>query len=320
MPFQPQTKQWTGSAAVLLVHGIGNVRQGDYPDLVAAVQKLLGAASATTTIYQLVYDGINDWFADKTQLATLLDKAKELLKLKIGDAELSQTVADYAGDVLWPVLSLSARAALKEGYMAQLTQIVKDGTAAGVPAADQSLSIITHSLGCFHTYEALHAAAKYQRYALQPASDGVRFANVIFMASPVQLIRTVSDGLGSLVPNRRWMETASGEQLTQPGEQTQDVGFVKSVDRWVSITGSLDPVGGHLFRKKLDWAYMEVPGQISLIDDEQMLNINTKAELVAALKSSLQHGAAPDIKPNDPHSWIAYVNRNATQLNKWLVG
>ena len=189
MSFELQSHQWPARRAVLLVHGIGNAKPGDYTQLVGEVNAALGAEAANTAIYQLWYDQVNDWFAAKTDLAHLISVAVKALADRIGDSEIGEVVAESAGDVLWPVLSANARAAAREAFLAQVKQMVQDGVASGVPARRQKLSIICHSLGCFHTYEALHHAALFPSHALQPATHEVVFDNVVFMASPVQLIR-----------------------------------------------------------------------------------------------------------------------------------
>ncbi len=263
---------------------------------------------------------MNDWFASKNNLGSLLQQAITSLSGKIDDPELGETMADVLGDVLWPVLVADARAAVREAFLAQLKQIVMDGVAAGVPARDQRLSIICHSLGCFHTYEVLHHAAASSSHLLQPATHGVRFRNVIFMASPVQLIRTVADAMGSAVPNRRWLYTAQGETLSIPEQQKTLGGSVKSVDNWVSITGELDPVGGWFFRQRADWACMQVPGEAPcVVDDQRALNIGSKAELRAAMLQCMRDRQPPFIALNNPHSWDAYVDRHATLLRQWVM-
>ena len=42
MPFQPMRQQWPSDHAILLVHGVGNARPGDYAALVQEVTTLLG--------------------------------------------------------------------------------------------------------------------------------------------------------------------------------------------------------------------------------------------------------------------------------------
>lgn len=318
MPLPVQSQSWPGHRAVLLVHGIGNAKPGDYAELVEHVRDALGPAAADTAIYQLFYDQVNDWFASKTQLADLLRRARAAMSGQINDPELGDVIAEVCGDVLWPVLLSEARAAVREVYLRQLKQIVQDGVASGVRARDQHLSIICHSLGCFHTYEVLHHAAISSSHELQPASHGVQFANVIFMASPVQLIRTVANSLGNLVPNRRWLYTVQGDALSIPSEASE-LGAKPSVRNWVSITGNLDPVGGHFFRARADWAAMQVPGQETIVDNQSSLNIASKADLAQTLRLSLREQQPPQISPTNPHSWENYVTRNAHRLQQLIV-
>lgn len=321
MPIELQTQQWPAGArrAILLVHGVGNAGPGDYQALVADVKLMLGDEAERTVIYQLWYDQVNDWFAAKTNLGDLLGSAVAALRSEINDPELGESIAETVGDVLWPVLLADARTAVREAYVAQLKQVVLDGINAGVPARRQQLSIICHSLGCFYTYEALHHIALFPSHALQPATHEVRFANVIFMASPVQLIRTVADRLGSLVPNRRWLYTVQGDSLLIPFETTLTGLQLPSVRRWVSITGNLDPVGGFFFRNKAPWAYMNVPGQESRVDDQSALNIASKQELAQLLRDSRRTMRPPLITASNPHSWENYVRLNSGELRQWIA-
>jgi hypothetical protein len=318
MPFQPQTIAWPANRAILLVHGVGNAKPGDYDNLVAAVRAALGAEAPQFAIYTLYYDMFNDWFAEKTALAQQLGDTLGFLKGKLDGSSLADTMAEVVGDVLWPVLSQSARTVVREAYLAQIKQIVRDGIAAGHRSKVQKLSIICHSLGCFHTYEVLHTAARFHTHGLQPITDGVRFHNAIFMASPVQLIRSVARQLKGLVP-KRWLATLDDAGLSQPSETGMGQ-TVKSVKNWVSITGALDPVGGHFLRRKADWAYMDVPGQRSIIDSQTWLNLDNDGDLINVLRNALRDLEAPQFGINNPHSWEAYVDRHAADIHDWMVG
>lgn len=320
MSFELQSHRWPARRAVLLVHGIGNAAPGDYTQLVAEVNAMLGAEAANTAIYQLWYDQVNDWFAAKTDLAHLISVAVNTLAERIDDSEIGAAIAESAGDVLWPVLSANARAAAREAFLAQVKQMVQDGVASGVPARRQKLSIICHSLGCFHTYEALHHAALFPTHVLQPATHEVTFENVVFMASPVQMIRTVAGAMGNLVPNKRWLYSVRDEGLAIPSETTLSGTIVPSVKRWVSITGDLDPVGGHFFKRKAPWAYMDVAGQDSRIDKQDALNITSKQQLAQVLRASLRERQPPAIAASNPHSWENYVRLNTGELRQWIAG
>jgi pimeloyl-ACP methyl ester carboxylesterase len=197
-----------------------------------------------------------------------------------------------------------------------------DGINAGVMATKQKISIICHSLGCFHTYEAIHYAVNHPEHNLTPATDGFRFANIIYMASPVQLIRTIAYELGMMVPDG--LATMDPVGLYCPWETGLDQKKVYSVKKWVSISGDLDPVAGFLFHKKMNWAYMNVPaqngfdGQEPIIDKQTWLNISTEEALMKALLAALDPNSPPDIKINNPHSWEGYVKHHQEGLKKWL--
>lgn len=93
----------------------------------------------------------------------------------------------------------------------------------------------------------LHTIATEPAHTLQSLTDGIRFRSVVFMASPVQLIRTVGQAVSGLVPPN--LATLATSGIGNPFEQALGVTRT-AVERWVSITGDLDPIGGHFVRRK----------------------------------------------------------------------
>ena len=318
MPSKPQSLTWPSDRAVLLVHGVGNAKPGDYQDLVALVKQALGSDAGDFAIYQLYYNAINNWFKEKTALADRFQQMVTALKMGVNDTELSESLAEYAGDVLWPVMSTSARFAVRQAYLAQLKQIVLDGVDAGVLRVDQRITIIAHSLGCFYTYEVLHDAATLVSHRLQPRTHAVRFANVILMASPVQLIRSAGEVLGAAIPKKSDLAVCDDAGLAIPAE-THAGGRTTCTDNWISITGELDPVGGWFFRRKAPWAYMDIPGQTSIIDPQTLLDIGSKQDLATLLAEGVFEKKPPDISIANPHSWEGYVARHEQELKQWLT-
>jgi hypothetical protein len=319
MPFTPQSQLWPGTRAILLVHGIGDAStgmDGAFPG--DSVQKILGDEADEIAIYRLNYDFINDWLATKVQFANGIKALKEAVKGKLGADDSSAMIADYSGDVLWPILSLDIRFAVRDAFLAQLQQIQIDrGESAlsrGQDPLDYQTTIIAHSLGCFHTYEGLTAAATEPSHALRPASDLVTFDSVILMASPVQLIRTVAGIIGPVVPDKSSLATLANP-LAIPSE-TRKGKTVFCTKDFISITGTHDPVGGHLLGKKLDWAYMDIPGQHSVIVSQLLLDIDTSAGTASALAHAFANGG-PSLK--DPHSWTAYIETQAKLLRGVLL-
>jgi len=314
MTFQPQSMFWRGTRAILLVHGIGDAsagKEGTFPTEV--LDGALGDEAANVSIYRLNYDFINDWLAAKVNFQAGIAALKAALKLKFGDDDSSATIADYAGDVLWPVLSAELRFALRDAFLAQLQQIQIDrGESAlerGDDPLDYQVTIIAHSLGCFHTYEGLTAAAQEPSHALRPASDLVTFDSVILMASPVQLIRTVAGTIGPIIPDADTLATISAP-LAIPSENRRGR-VTPCTSDFISVTGTHDPVGGFLLGRKLDWAYMDIPGQRSVIVPQRALDIDTKEGTALALAKAFATGGP---KANDPHSWSAYIESQAKLL------
>jgi len=317
-----QTQDWPSDKAVLFVHGVGNATPGppgSYDSLVQQLKVVLGNDAKDFAFYFLYYDQINNWFATKTQAAALVSSFFGALKARAAGEKVADTAADFAGDVVWPILITAARFAVRAAYLAQLQQIIEDGKKKIGNARDLRLSIICHSLGCFHTYEILHEIATDSSQGLSPV-DGVIIENVVHMAPPVQLIRTVAQDLGAAVPNRGSLHCLSGAALSIPYTQV-GTDRIPSVKNWVSITGNLDPVGGYFFRHRADWAYMKVADQKSFVDEQQALkNIRTEAELEAVLKNSLREKSPPKIEPQNPHDWSTYVANHASELRTWLAG
>ena len=313
----PQSQKWQSDRALLLVHGIGNARPGDYGALVAQLTNILAKQPKPYAIYVFYYDQVNDWFAQKNSAPLVVSSLVGSLRKGLDATRLGNVVADFLGDVIWPILLLDARDAVRTALLRQLQQIVLDGKQAGVRQPSQHLSIIAHSMGCFHVFETLHAAAKSTSEGLAPATDGVQFDNVIFMASPVQVIRSATASIRALVPRASDLTCLSAPTLEMPSEDDGTGTRIPSAKQTISVTGNLDPVGGYFFRKQLPWGYMNLPNQKSLIDQQEWVDIN-EAELAGILQASLRDHAPPSITPENPHDWSAYVARHAADLNQWL--
>lgn len=313
----PQSQKWPADRALLLVHGIGNARPGDYGALVAQLTNVLAKQAKQYAIYVFYYDQVNDWFAQKGSAPLVVSSLVSSLRKGLDATKLGNVVADFLGDVIWPILLLDARDAVRTALLRQLQQIVLDGKQAGVRQPAQHLSIIAHSMGCFHVFETLHAAAKSTSQGLAPATDGVQFDNVIFMASPVQVIRSATESIRALVPRASDLTCLSALTLAMPSEDDGTGTLIPSAKQTISVTGNLDPVGGYYFRKPLPWGYMNLPNQKSLIDQQEWVDIN-ESELAGILQSSLREHAPPAITPENPHDWSAYVARHAVDLNQWL--
>ena len=314
MPFVPQSIRWPGTRAVLLVHGIGNAsvgQAGSFP--IDALKRALGDEEPNVAIYSINYDFINDWVATKINFQAGITALKAALALKLGNAAADATIAESVGDVLWPVLSADLRLAVRDALIAQLDQIQLDRAISALEAGDDPLdyqvSIVAHSLGCFHTYEVLTAIAKEPAHQLRPASDLVTFDSVILMASPVQLIRTVAGAINALVPDVNTLATLS-KPLAIPSE-TRSGKVVACTKDFISITGTHDPVGGHLLGQKLTWAYMDIQGQVSIVVPQHLLNINSRDSTALALASAVAAGGA---QLNDPHAWGGYIDSQAKQM------
>lgn len=320
MSFVPQQQTWKGDRAIVLIHGVGDYKKGDYNKLLDALKTAVGATLwDKTAVYTVFYDLLNDWVKEKTQAANLCKELVDRLKVHFETSDLGKVAAEAAGDVLWPVLELDARSAIRDAIIAQLQQAVLDGRRSGVRTRDQKIMIVAHSLGCFHTYEVLGTMAADPSYRMQPIADAVQFHSVVLMASPVQLIRSVAGWLGRLVPDSDDLFCLRHTRLELPGMINDAGRFVPSTRRFVSLTGNMDPVGGYLHGARLDWGYMSIVGQESVIDAQDAI-LPSKADLITALRAALadQKKGLP-FRPGNPHDWVAYVERNAKAVKEWLA-
>jgi hypothetical protein len=317
----PQTQKWPDRHAVLFVHGVGNARPGDYAPLVDQLETILGDDARKFAMYFLYYDQINEWFSQKAQARIEFARLVQAIGRRMDGSSLGNVIADFGGDVLFPVLLPDSRLAVRSAVLQQLQQIVLDGKAANVQPRNQHISVIAHSMGCFHVYEALTYAAATPAEGLGPASGGIVLDNLIFMASPVQLIRTVGRELGNAVPQPESIFSVSSAALEIPWEPGGENEPVRCAKQTIAIAGNLDPVGGYFFRDQLDWAYMNLPGQVAFIDQEQVAAVSgsEKLSLAAILQDALQRGGPPKITPENPHDWSAYVARHANDLRQWLL-
>ncbi|MDB5047616.1 MAG: hypothetical protein JWO30_687 [Fibrobacteres bacterium] len=323
MGWKPQSQTWPRQTAVLFIHGIGSAKPGHYDSLLQLFDKSIGPGPAQGIAkYCIYYDDLNDWFQDKVGLASQLTALQGFLRQEAAaetDPGFGAAVAAYLGDVLLPILNEAARISVRDRILAQLQQIRLDGHKSGVQYQNQKISIVCHSMGCFHTYEALHAAATDPDLKLMPISDLMQFRSVLFMASPVQLIRTVAQKIGALVPKGH-LAVLSDQGIFRPFETNVVTGQAEYCARnWVSIAGNLDPVGGNFFKKLVPWAYMSPQGQESIIDDQGFLNIKDKMELIGILSDIALKGEGSAEILRDPHSWNNYVANHATRITQWIA-
>ncbi len=326
MPFKPVSiTNWPADRAVLFVHGIGNASEGGISSFpIDEFKTALGADAKRFAIYTLNYDFINDWLATKTQLAANLLVLKKAIAKGFGSDALAGAIAEYAGDIFWPVLSADIRLAVRDAFVAQAEQIQIDRGEAALARGDDpreyQVSIIAHSLGCLHTYELLAATANDPHYHLQPFTDHARWQSVFLMASPVQLIRTVGNGIRSTIPDIDSLACLSKSDLAVPAEDDGET-ITSCTRQFVSIAGTMDPVGGYLLGKKQKWAYMDLglPKKDAVIDPETLIGNDPTASLMQTLQTGARGAMSGNASINDPHSWSQYVVRNAAKLREALL-
>lgn len=318
MPPIVPSQAWPGDSALLLVHGVGSYTRADYDGLIAALKTAVGPARwGQLAVYTALYDEVNDWFVEKLQAGALVSSLTQGLRGIFGGADLGAAAAEGAGDVVWPVLSGNARLALRDLILSSMRRMVMDGDAAIPLRRHQKYYLVCHSLGCFHTYEALCAATSDPTHALQPVNDDVHFKSVVMMASPVQLIRTVAGRIHGLVPDGLACLDPGG--LAIPSQRKGAGGVDPIAERFVSLTGNLDPVGGYLFRDRLAGAYMDIPGVESIVEDQQLLGLDTRTKLADALRDARALPGGLSLTPQNPHDWSGYVSRNAARVSGWLA-
>jgi hypothetical protein len=325
MPFKVQSKTWPEDRALLLVHGVGDYRPGDYDRLKTALSDALGPDEwARFAIYEMFWDPISDWFQNRLGAADKFGRLLGALRGFFDASEAGRWCAEGVGDVIWPILVLDAREALRDACVLQIQQMIKDGRSkAGgrkpTPRPDMKLHVLCHSLGCFHAYEALSAAATSETLELSTRSTGIQFESVIFFASPVQLIRSAASALGGFVPRASRLFCLREQHLAIPGYQKANGQFIPYARRMLSITGDLDPVGGHLARRKLDWAYMNLIGTDRFVEHQEIGHLDTDMDLATLIRDSVAGNRRWTVTPNNPHDWIAYVEHNADRVRHWVL-
>lgn len=320
MPFTPQSRKWPSDRALMLVHGIGDYHEGDYDRLERALESALGdEAWARYAIYEMFWDPISDWFKEKLQAKELFTRLLAQLKEFFDASHAGAWAAEGVGDVIWPVLLLDAREALRAACVRQIQQIVKDGRSAGIARPDMKLSIMAHSLGCFHTYEALSAAATDEDLQLNTSTTGIQFSSVVMIASPVQMIRAAASALGRTVPMPGRLYCLKNPVLVAPGYTKRGGQFVPYTRRLLALTGDLDPVGGHLWRRKLGWAYMDIPGSDRIVETQKLVNLQSENDLAGLIEQALAANRHWTTMPDNPHDWVQYVEHNAAALRQWML-
>jgi hypothetical protein len=320
MPFTPQSITWPSDRALLLVHGVGDYKPGDYDRLKQALEAALGSAAwDSMAVYEMFWDPISDWFQEKLQAKDLVTRLLAQLKEFFDASHAGAWAAEGVGDVIWPVLLLDAREALRNACILQIQQIVKDGRAAGIKRPEMKLSVMCHSLGCFHTYEALSAAATDEDLQLNTSTTGIQFSSVVMVASPVQLIRAVASSLGKLVPKPGGLYCLKNPSLVAPGYTKRGGQYVPYTRRLLSLTGNLDPVGGYLWRNRLDWAYMMIPGTDRFVEEQNIVGLSSENALASLIEQALQSNERWTVQPNNPHDWVHYVEHNADRVRQWML-
>jgi len=320
LPFTPQSRPWPAQRALLLIHGVGDYKPGDYDRLKDAVHAALGdPAWAEFAVYEMFWDPISAWFNEKAQAKSIFDTLLGRLKEFFPATDVGAVLAEGAGDIIWPILLLDAREALRNACIRQIQQMIKDGRAAGIARPDMKLSLMCHSLGCFHGYEALSIAATDKDLQLRTATTGIQFDSVVMVASPVQMIRSVAASLGGVVPMPSRLFCLKSPLLVAPGYTKPGGVFVPYARRMLSLTGDLDPVGGYLWRHKLDWAYMDIHGTDRFVEEQHIANLDTDQDLAHLIQAALQSGERWNVQPNNPHDWIHYVEDNADRIRQWML-
>src|SRR3954453_5730397 len=113
----PQSQKWPADRALLLVHGVGNARPGDYGALVAQLTNILASQPKPYAIYVFYYDQVNNWFADKNNAPPAFSCLLGARRSRLDTTQLGNVAADFAGDVIWPILLLDARDAVRTALL-----------------------------------------------------------------------------------------------------------------------------------------------------------------------------------------------------------
>ena len=316
-----QSQRWPQNKALLFIHGVGNVSPGGYAEVAEQIQNRLGDRTNEYALYFLYYNQLADGDAAQNESALTYARVVNGISNKLPHSKLSTVVADFVGDVLRPTLGASARVSARTAVLNQLRQLRDDGVASGVPAAQQHISVIAHSVGCFHLYEALSHAATDKNERLGPLSAQFVLEHLVMMASPLQLMRTIGKALGPALVNGNSIYAVSQPTLGIPAEVGANNALVSCAKHVVSITGELDPIGGYFFRDAMTDAYMTLPGQTWFVDEQHVTATRASEDLSLAdiFQNALRDGSVPYIATDNPHNWAAYMQRHSDDIKSWLL-
>src|SRR5262245_48213240 len=124
MPSEPQSREWPDNRALLLVHGVGDYKPGDYDRLKKALEQALGEEEwGRTAVYEMFWDPISDWFQNRLQAGTQFAKLLGQVKGHFDASAAGAAIAEGACDVVWPIMVLDAREALRDACLLQFHQI-----------------------------------------------------------------------------------------------------------------------------------------------------------------------------------------------------
>jgi hypothetical protein len=105
------------------VHGIGDASTGEDRALpLELVRQMLGDEAPSVALFRMNYDVIDDWLATKSQFQTGITALKRVLALSLGAETIDATIAEYVGDVRWPIPSAELRFGVRDALVAPPTR------------------------------------------------------------------------------------------------------------------------------------------------------------------------------------------------------
>jgi hypothetical protein len=218
--------------SVIFIHGIGDQQPGYSESLFDILVNGDDDLKKEINKYEMLYDYVHQKFNGKLEIDKLVEK-------RGGGKNVQKLAEDTVTNILYFWMVNDARKWILRLFEQKLLKVITDGKRAGFSPEEHEISIISHSLGTFVAYEALHFVIGRTSVGIH---DGVHMKTLFSLASPIALIKKINDKL-----QRATGLLAIAEDIKKPVEWNNAINdTVTNVERWYSFRHELDPVASTL--------------------------------------------------------------------------
>lgn len=227
--------------SVIFIHGIGPQNEG-YSD---QLWNILWQNRNPEGIhkYELLYYDVFKKLNEKLEMNDFIKKygitkiLEKIIKTKDISAnveeKLTSALQDTVSHVLYFLAFRDAKNAILNRFKKKLLEVIEDALAEDVYPPDLEIIIVSHSLGTVVAYMGLHTIISEQGLGLQ---DDLKIKSFFTLASPLSLIKKVSDKLNIALPH-----ITSGIKKPVEWNPVKEIN-VSNIDDWFSYRHQLDPV------------------------------------------------------------------------------